>query len=151
MNQISTILKQVIFEIFGDMFFLFPDGYDTDEQPVFPVDWIKFRVMISQQNSYYLNFYFTPQQARLMAENYLGEDAGDISDIIIDETLKEAVNVVAGNLLNRLDTDYQLGIPEKDQTEDPMSLKNLHQQGKHHSILLNVEEQPFLATVTSLK
>jgi hypothetical protein len=148
MKQLSTILRQVIFEIFGDMFFMFPEQYDPDETVTFPPDWIKFRINISQGVSYFLNCYFTPQQARQMAENFLGEDAGGISDEIVDETLKEAVNVIGGNLLNRLGTDYELGIPEKQPTEDLVVLENLHNDPDIVSILLNVENNPFLAIVT---
>jgi hypothetical protein len=144
MKQMLTTLTQVIFEIFGDMFFMFPDHYDEGENVAFPKDWIKYKIKIAKEKTFWLNFYFTPQQTKLMAENFLGEEAGEISDVLIAETIKEAVNVMGGNLLNRLDGDYILGIPEKCSTEDVLKLKNFCND--YNSLLLNIEEQPFLST-----
>ena len=137
-------MRQVIFEIFGDMFFMFPEEYD--EEVEFPQNWIKYRIIVSNDKDFFLNFYFTPGQATSMAENFLGEEAENISDLIIDETLKEAVNVLGGNLLNRIREDFHLGIPEKCTTENTDRLKDISLEME--SILLNIEDDPFLATVT---
>ena len=145
MTQILTTLKSVIFDIFGDMFFMFPDEYDEPEP--FPADWIKYQIKISMETAFYLSCYFTPGQAKLMAENFLGEAAEIINDEIIGETLKEAVNVVGGNLLNRLGDDYHLGIPENVPTEPAAELQQKLDAGE--AVLLNVEDAPFLATLTS--
>ncbi len=145
MKPILTTLTQVIFEIFGDMFFMFPEHYDPEERVEFPLDWIRYRLKITAGESFFLNFYFTPQQATLMAENFLGESAGEISTTIIDDTLKEAVNVMGGNLLNRMGEEYHLGIPEKCVTEDVAQLyEDYHGQ---HAVLLNIESFPFLVTI----
>lgn len=154
MKQISTTLTQVIFEIFGDMFFMFPEHYDSGQEVVFPADWIKYRLKITGDDTggrvplFYLNCYFTPPQAEVMAENFLGEDAGEISPVIVGETLKEAVNVLGGNLLNRLEHDYHIGIPEPCTTENQGQLKEFYNRNPDVSILLNVENQPFLALLT---
>lgn len=145
MKQIFQTMRQVIFEIFGDMFFMFPEEYDEGVE--FPSNWIKYRIIVSNDKDFFLNFYFTPGQAKLMAENFLGEEAEDISDTIIDETLKEAVNVLGGNLLNRIHEDYHLGIPEKCTTEKTDRLTDISLETE--SLLLNIENEPFLATVTS--
>ncbi len=145
MKQIFQTMRQVIFEIFGDMFFMFPEEYD--EEVEFPPNWIKYKINVANEKDFFLNFYFTPGQAKLMAENFLGEEAENISNIIIDETLKEAVNVLGGNLLNRIEEDLHLGIPEKCTTENADALKDISLEME--SLLLNIEEEPFLATVTS--
>lgn len=145
MKQIFQTMRQVIFEIFGDMFFMFPEEYD--EEVEFPPDWIKYRINVSNEKDFFLNFYFTPAQATSMAENFLGEEADNISDLIIDETLKEAVNVLGGNLLNRIHEDFHLGIPEKCTTENADGLKDISLETE--SLLLNIENEPFLATVTT--
>jgi hypothetical protein len=149
MKPILTILTQVIFEIFGDMFFMFPEHYEPEERVEFPSDWIRYRLKITESQTFFLNFYFTPQHATLMAENFLGENAGEISPTIIDDTLKEAVNVMGGNLLNRMGGDYRLGIPEKCITEDLAQLYEDYHGS--YAILLNIENHPFLVTITREK
>jgi hypothetical protein len=140
------MLRNVIFEIFGDMFFMFPDDYEEDV--TFPSDWIKYSIRISREDkrALFINCYFTPGQAAVMAENFLGMEAEDISDIIIAETIKEAVNVISGNLLNKLGEEYQMGIPANNPTEDTAFLKKMADSGD--ALLLNVENEPFLAAVT---
>jgi hypothetical protein len=81
-----------------------------------------------------------------MAENFLGMEAEDISEIIIAETIKEAVNVISGNLLNRLGEDYQMGIPRNSGTEDTANLKKMVDSGD--AVLLNIEDDPFLVSVS---
>jgi len=145
MNQILTTLQQVIFEIFGDMFFIFPERYDPEENVPFPDNWIKYRINISNGKRFYLNFYFAPQQASLMAENFLGETVAELTPEMIAETIKEAVNVMGGNLLNRMDGDNQLGIPEACPTEGAMVLKQKFDS--QTDVLLEVEGFPFLAVI----
>jgi hypothetical protein len=147
MKQILMTLKQVIFDIFGDMFFLFPEEYD--EEVDFPTDWIKYRAKITNDNNFFINLYFTPGQAKTMTENFLGMEAEDISADITAGTLKEAVNVVGGNLLNRMGKDYNLGIPGQSPTENAAQLKKPYDRNPGEAILLNIEEEPFLATVTT--
>ncbi|MCP5102615.1 MAG: chemotaxis protein CheX [bacterium] len=144
MKQIFQSLRQVIFEIFGDMFFMFPEDYDQDVD--FPQDWIKYRIKVTDGSDIFLDFYFTPNQAKQMTENFLGEEAGELDDVLVHETLKEAVNVMGGNLLNRIKEDYHLGIPEECTTEKVALLREKYDAGD--AILLNIEEEPFLALVT---
>ncbi|MCP4154031.1 MAG: chemotaxis protein CheX [bacterium] len=150
MTEKISSLKHVIFDIFGDMFFLFPDEYDDDElgSVDFPKDWIKYGLKITNESeTFNLNFYFTPNQAKLMTENFLGEEAEEISEVIIAEALKEAANVIGGNLLNELDIDFHLGIPGEQPCEDSALLKSSFD--KKDCILLNVEEEPFLAKISN--
>lgn len=141
-------LKKVIFDIFGDMFFLFPEEYDEDElQGVqFPTDWIKYKVAVEKGDAFVINCYFTPAQARQMTENFLGVSADEISPDVLDGALQEAVNVIGGNLLNTLETEYSLGIPEACPADDAQQLKNRFDPDT--AILLNVEDEPFLAVIS---
>jgi hypothetical protein len=140
------MLRNVIFEIFGNMFFLFPEEYDEDV--AFPRDWIKYSLRIARGKGkdLFINCYFTPTLAATMAENFLGMAAADISDTIIGETLKEAVNVISGNLLNKMDLDYQMGIPANSPTEDTVKLEKM--VDSDDAVVLNIEDEPFLASVT---
>jgi len=146
----------LIFEIFGDMFFMFPEHYETGEDVVFPANWKKYRLEIREEDNesragkllFHLNCYFTPRQAAMMAGNFLGEEAGEISNEIMEETLKEAVNVLGGNLLNRMQSDYHIGIPGPGATENPVQLKEFYKQNPDNSILLKIEGQPFLVLLT---
>lgn len=146
MNPTLTMLRNVIFEIFGDMFFLFPEEYD--EEVTLPRNWIKYGIRITRgkKKTLFINCYFTPKQAAVMAENFLGMEKEDISDVIIGETIKEAVNVISGNLLNKLGEEYHMGIPANSPTEDTAVLKKM--VDTDDAVLLNVEDEPFLASVT---
>ncbi|MCP5054428.1 MAG: hypothetical protein GY940_45090 [bacterium] len=146
MTQMLTTLKQVISNIFGDMFFMFPDEYEPGDPVDFPRDWIKYRIEVLHEKGFVLNCYFTPNQAVQMAENFLGEAVGKIGDDIIDGMLKEAVNVFGGNLLNRLNDSYHLGLPVKSPTGDIALLKEAYD--REEAVLLNVEDQPFMAIIT---
>jgi len=144
MKEVLKNLKKVIFNVFQDMFFVFPDEYD---EPIvdFPVNWIRVRIALYSKNAknHYINFYFTISQARIMTENYLGQNE-DFPNSILEATVKEAVNVVGGNLLNLFDDDYNLGIPETLATESEDILKKKYAQG---GILLNIEDEPFLLLI----
>jgi hypothetical protein len=126
------------------MFFVFPEEYDESIVD-FSVNWIRVRIALHSKikKNHYINFYFTTSQARIMTENYLGQN-DKFSDSIIEETVKEAVNVVGGNLLNLFNDDYNLGIPEVLEVEDNELLKDKYAE---NGILLNIEEEPFLLLI----
>lgn len=100
-------LSEVIFDVFADMFFLFLEKSEEQQQPGKP-DWHKIGVNIISDDPYRLIFLIGERTAGLMAENYLGLQA---PEMVVD-VLKESVNVVAGNYLNKLNDASRLGIPE---------------------------------------
>jgi hypothetical protein len=110
MKPMSAMLETVIFEIFEKMFFLFPEKADA------PVatgsDWLTYTIAISGPPNCSIRCHYPRPLARLMASNYIGSDDADLSDETVSETCKEALNVIAGHLINQLGEEYQLGIPE---------------------------------------
>ncbi len=143
MKEILPDLKNVIFNVFQDMLFVFPDEYDNEVK--FPDNWIKCRIKLYKEKTIYFSLYFTPNQARIITENYLGQN-DDLPDSIIYETIKETANVVGGNFLNSFKKDYSLGIPELLDTEDKNILEKKYKEG--NGILLDIEDEPFLILVS---
>ena len=142
MKEILPDLKNVIFNVFQDMLLVFPDEYD--EEIDFPNNWIKCRIKLYKDETIYFNLYFTPNQGRIITENYLGIHE-ELEETIIHETIKETSNVVGGNFLNSFKKDYNLGIPELHECEDIAELKQKYNDG--NGVLLNVEEEPFLLLI----
>lgn len=102
-------LSAVIIEIFGEMFFLFPERPETAA----PLDglWHQVAVDLTGPDSCRLSFLIAEATALSMAENYLGVDSDSINRGMISDVLKESVNVMVGNLLNRRNDTTVLGIP----------------------------------------
>jgi hypothetical protein len=141
MKPTSTMLETVIFDIFEKMFFLFPDkgaaGLPAAES-------LAYSIAISGDTNVSIRCLFTPPLARLMASNFIGSDDADLSAETIAETCKEAVNVIAGHVINQLGDEYQLGIPEPLPAAtvlagDPTS--------PGERLLFTIEGEPFLAVM----
>ncbi|MDD9302399.1 MAG: chemotaxis protein CheX [Desulfobacter sp.] len=74
-----------------------------------------------------------PSLLNTMTENFMGQDISTLSEAHVDGTLKEALNMIAGNALTRVDnTSYMgLGIPEilsdpgQDNTDASVTLHTL--------------------------
>ncbi len=143
MKEMLPDLKNVIFNVFQDMLFVFPDEYDDVVE--FPDNWIKCRIKLYKAETIYFSLYFTPSQARVIAGNYLGQSE-DLPDEIIYETIKETANVVGGNFLNSFKKDYSLGIPELLDAEDKDIIEEKYKEG--NGILLEIEDEPFLILVS---
>jgi len=142
--EMLTNLKTVIFKVFQDMFFLFPEDYE--EEPKFTKDIIRVNIAIykREDDKKTLSFYFTESLAKMMTENYLGQN-DELSDVIIQETLKEAVNVIGGNFLNSFEESYNLGIPE---ISKPESEKNIYEKVEDDmNNLLKIETETFLFSI----
>lgn len=142
--EMLTNLKTVIFKVFQDMFFLFPEDYE--EELKFSKDIIKVNIDIykREDEKKTLSFYFTESLAKMMTENYLGQE-DELSDVIIQETLKEAVNVIGGNFLNSFEESYNLGIPEIPAPESEKNLKEKLEDDMNN--LLKIETEAFLFSI----
>jgi hypothetical protein len=139
--EMLTNLKKVIFKVFQDMFFLFPE--ECEEELKFPKDLIKVNIDIfnTENERKSLIFYFTVPIAKMMTENYLGQN-DELSEIIIQETLKEAVNVIGGNFLNSFEDSYNLGIPKITEAESDNAFDKILQEQRGMS--LEIDSEPFL-------
>ena len=108
-------LKNVIFEILEDMFFIFPQ---EENEIVLPPKLIKGTIAISGEERIILRFFITKALARIMAANFMGEEEKEISDQEIIEVIKEFVNMVGGNYVSLIDLEgrMQLGLPQVKET-----------------------------------
>jgi len=106
-------LKNVIFEILEDMFFIFPE---EENEIVFPPKLIEGNIAISGEKRIILRFFITKVLARIMAANFMGEKK--ISDQEIIEVIKEFANMVGGNYVSLIDLEgrMQLGLPQVKET-----------------------------------
>jgi len=106
-------LKNVIFEILEDMFFIFPE---EENEIVFPPKLIEGNIAISGKEKIILHFFVTKTLARIMAANFMGEKK--ISDQEIIEVIKEFTNMVGGNYVSLIDLEgrMQLGLPQVKET-----------------------------------
>ena len=106
-------LKNVIFEILEDMFFVFPE---EENEIVFPPKLIEGNIAISGEERIILRFFITKTLARIMAANFMGEKK--ISDQEIIEVIKEFANMVGGNYVSLIDLEgrMQLGLPQVKET-----------------------------------
>jgi len=145
MKHLLTKLKKAIFDVLESMFFMFPEEFEGGI--VIGRKWEKYIITISGEEGYTLDFYFNRNLGRLMAVNYLGEKEANITDQLVDETCKEAVNVITGNLLNNLHINYTIGVPSKVEMDKPFSFQEKAEE--HNVITLNIETQPFMVVIKS--
>jgi hypothetical protein len=144
MQATLQTLTPVIIDIFGDMFFLFPE--ESQGPGGGRGVWHRVAVDISGRSPCRLTFFFAEATALTMAENYLGLDVETIKRPLISDVLKEAVNVMAGNLLNRQNDDSILGIPAYLGT-----MEQLDGSGSEDQIDLLVDGEPLRVTLSPIK
>lgn len=143
MQTFVGTLKKAIFEVFADMFYLFPE--EADVTNAFPENVQAFSIGLQGEGDLTITCCFTRELGQEMAANFLGEKQDQIADFLVEETLKEAVNVIAGRVLIELSGVWSLGFPYPFRGD----LTTLQQTDR--SILLRIAEEPFLAAMTSRK
>ena len=145
MKELLQNLKKVIFNVFQDMFFIFPeDGEEIDPDRDICYKKVAISIQKSGETTYLFQLYFTENQGRMMTENYLGQTE-EITDNLIEETLKEAANVIGGNFLNLFQQGYSLGIPELMSCQVIDRISNMYHS--ETGLLLEMEGEPFLLMV----
>ena len=104
MSRIKEMMASSIFEVFEKMFFIFlepsqtaPDEYDLEAS-----------IRFNGQNKGAVNILFSEQLSKSMVQNMLGMDEPRITDQDIEDCAKEAVNMVCGNFLSKLDADSEI-------------------------------------------
>ena len=107
-KRIQELLMNAIFEVFEKMFFVFLEPVDED---------VKYDMVAS------INFtgpvkgcidvLFTRGMAEAMTQNMLNVDDTSITDKLIEDCAKEAVNMIGGNFLQKYDSSkvFDLSIP----------------------------------------
>ncbi|MBN2232194.1 MAG: chemotaxis protein CheX [Deltaproteobacteria bacterium] len=71
-------------------------------------------VLLHRTQELELTFFFSRRMGGQMASGFLGAEPGELGDDQVQDVLKEAVNMIAGGLVNTCDPEgtMVLGIPE---------------------------------------
>ena len=107
-KKIQEMLMNSIFDVFEKMFFVFLEPYDED---------IQYDLMTSIQFSGPLKgeikSYLSRGIASVMVQNMLGLEPKEVTDKTMEDCAKEALNMIAGNFLNKLEPKevFDLSIP----------------------------------------
>lgn len=108
MKKIQELLMNSIFEVFEKMFFVFLEPFDED---------IEYNMMTSIRfvgpMKGEIRAYISDGVASVMAQNMLGLEPQDVTDKTREDCTKEALNMIAGSFLNKLDATqvFNLSIP----------------------------------------
>jgi len=109
MAKMKEMVEISIFEVFEKMFYIFLEpesgqcpGYDMESV-------IGFSGSINGE----VRLLFSEKITKVMVQNMLNLEEGDITDIEMDDCAKEAVNMICGNFLVKLDERerFDLTIP----------------------------------------
>jgi len=107
-KKTQDLLTNAIFEVFEKMFFVFLEPLDEDVNYDM-VTSIRFSGPINGD----IKVYFSQGVAELMVQNMLSIDPDDVTDKLIEDCTKEAINMISGNYLRQYDTSkvFDLSIP----------------------------------------
>ena len=124
------ILKDLTSEILVSMFYLNPE---TQPDTIIPK--LHYAVSISTDNVEFIMM-FCQKTAHMMAENFMGTD--DITETDIQDTLKEAINIIIGNYIGQEYPESSVKIPI------PVMIKNLNTINidLYEKIILYYNEEP---------
>jgi CheY-specific phosphatase CheX len=110
MEKIRKTLTVSIFEVFEKMFYIFLEPVDKcNGEYKFAVS-IKF----SGPANGVIGVKFSRELAEVMVQNMLNIDRSEITDRLVEDCLKESVNMIGGNFLRKLDSSkvFNLSLPE---------------------------------------
>lgn len=107
-KKIQELLMSAIFEVFEKMFFVFLEPVDEDVKYDMIAS-IKFTGSMKGN----IDVFFTRDLAGAMVQNMLGVDESGVSQKLIEDCVKEAVNMIGGNFLQKYDSSkvFDLSIP----------------------------------------
>jgi CheY-specific phosphatase CheX len=107
-KKTHDLLMNAIFEVFEKMFFVFLEPLDEDVKYDMVAS-INFTGPIKGE----FHVFFTRGVAEAMVQNMLGVDADGVTDKLIEDCAKEAVNMISGNFLQKYDSSkvFDLSIP----------------------------------------
>ena len=113
-EKILQTLREVIFNIFETMFFLFPEEIEQKKEDIsdMPRDYFKALIHLND-NKWLMILQGSEKLAEAMTKNFLGQE-GTVDEAQIADVFREAVNVIAGNFLMKLGSRKRisLGVPE---------------------------------------
>ncbi|MCK9363687.1 MAG: chemotaxis protein CheX [Syntrophales bacterium] len=107
--MIRKTLQNSIFDVFEKMFFVFLERSDIKH--------LKYRwaasISFSGYKSGKLIVYFSEGIAEVMAQNMLNIAAGELTEKLREDCIKESVNMICGNFLGKFDSSrvFDLSLP----------------------------------------
>lgn len=110
-QSVRELAMNAIFEVFEKMYYIFlePRDFEQKDEARKVV-----RIRFSGATSGEMMAYYGKNLAPCMIENALGLDQSEQTDQIMEDCLKECINMVCGNFLQKLEPDrvLHLSIPE---------------------------------------
>jgi len=110
-----------IFEVFEKMFFIFLEPVEQKDVMLDMETEIKFKGPVEGC----MKMYLSEGLASLMVRNMLGLDDEEVTDYLKEDCVREAINMVCGNLLRTYDSSriFNLSIPtfHKSNNYEPLS------------------------------
>jgi CheY-specific phosphatase CheX len=92
-------MMAAIFDVFEKMFYVFLEPVN-DENPKYDMEASIHFNGVSQGE---VKVFVSEQLAKVMVQNLLGLEEGDIAEKDIEDCIKEAANMICGNFLGKLD------------------------------------------------
>jgi chemotaxis protein CheY-P-specific phosphatase CheC len=109
-SKIADALKKAIFETFEKLFYVFLEAVDNGAPPYAVETAIRFDGVCSGQ----MKLFFSRDLAETMVANLLNRDRGKITEQDIEDCTKEAVNVVCGSFLGKIEGRIGIEASEMD-------------------------------------
>ncbi len=108
-KKTQEILMNSIFEVFEKMFFVFLEPLDEDVKYDM-ISSINFTGAINGE----IKVFFSLSLAETMVQNMLSLNRKDVTEKMIEDCAKEAVNMIGGNFLHKLDSSnvFDLSLPK---------------------------------------
>jgi CheY-specific phosphatase CheX len=117
MKKIQETMRLSIFEVFKKMFYIFLEPLDDESDEYDMEAAIRFEGFLSGE----IRILLSRKIAKTMIQNMLNIEEDKITEHVMEDCLKEAVNMVCGNFLGKLDSTkvFNLSIPVfKEQSGD---------------------------------
>lgn len=117
-KKIQEMLMNSIFDVFEKMFFVFLEPYEEDIQYDLMTS-IQFNGPMKGE----IRTYLSRGIASVMVQNMLGLELKEVTEKTMEDCAKEALNMIAGNFLNKLEPDevFNLSIPAYVKESDKLS------------------------------
>lgn len=109
-DDVREFIMLSVFEVFEKMYYIFLEPRDDE-----PSDEEKLFVQIRFSGDWHgeIQAYYSEVLARAMIENALGLDKEDVTEQILEDCLKESLNMICGSFLQKYEQEkvLQLSIP----------------------------------------
>lgn len=127
----KELLKDIVSEVLEHMFFMVPEGLEGTG-PEARGDFLA-QIVISGPRSIRLMFLVSQAMAEQMAQNLLPGEEPTLQ--LVKDVFKEFANMVGGNFIKYLGTEWRLGLPEVHEGIEVLGLIS----GKHPLMEFDVE------------